>query len=108
MISSLLNPVFSEVVAGIQRRAQHFGYSTIVIDTQYDSEQELRAVADLIRLRVEGVVMTVADAANNQALGVLRDFNFPYCLLHNESKDAPVCSSTTIKRVSMWRISWLP
>ncbi|WP_234497383.1 substrate-binding domain-containing protein [Vibrio maritimus] len=89
VISSLLNPVFSEVVAGIQRRAQHFGYSTIVIDTQYDSEQELRAVADLIRLRVEGVIMTVADAANNQALGVLRDFSFPYCLLHNESQDAP-------------------
>ncbi|GEA61214.1 substrate-binding domain-containing protein [Vibrio comitans] len=89
VISSLLNPVFSEVVAGIQRRAQHFGYSTIVIDTQYNSEQEMQAVADLIRLRVEGVVMTVANSANNRALAVLKDFNFPYCLVHNQSTQAP-------------------
>ncbi|MDR9829403.1 substrate-binding domain-containing protein [Vibrio sp. FNV 38] len=91
VISSLLNPVFSEIVAGIQQRARHFGYSTVVIDTQYDTEQELQAVADLIRLRVEGVVMTVAQAKNNQALAVLRDFQFPYCLLHNQSNEEEPC-----------------
>ncbi|MGL6313629.1 substrate-binding domain-containing protein [Vibrio sp. WXL103] len=91
IIPSLLNPVFSEIVAGIQQRARHFGYSTLVIDTQYACDQEQQAVADLVRQRVEGVVLTIADASENRALEVLRDFRFPYCLLHNQSLAGEPC-----------------
>lgn len=91
VIPSLLNPVFSEIVAGIQQRARHFGYSTIVIDTQYDGGQEKQAVIDLIRQRVEGAVLTIAEVSKNQALAVLRDFKFPYCLLHNQSDNHEPC-----------------
>ncbi|MGR5252340.1 substrate-binding domain-containing protein [Vibrio astriarenae] len=91
VIPSLLNPVFSEIVAGIQQRARHFGFSTIVIDTQYDGEQEQQAVIDLVRQRVEGVILTIAEASRNEALSVLRDFKFPYCLLHNQSEDDEPC-----------------
>ncbi|MFA0088113.1 substrate-binding domain-containing protein [Vibrio sp. 10N.261.51.F12] len=91
VIPSLLNPVFSEVVAGIQDRARHFGFSTIIVDTQYDSTQERQAIVDLIRQRVSGVLLTIASVENNEALAILRDFNFPYCLLHNESTDGEPC-----------------
>ncbi|MCX2761113.1 substrate-binding domain-containing protein [Vibrio sp. Sgm 22] len=91
LIPSLLNPVFSEVVAGIQQRARHFGYSTIVLDTQYDSEQEQQAAIDLIRQRVEGVILTIADVSDNAALELLRSFKFPYCLLHNQSVENEPC-----------------
>ncbi|MEZ8723278.1 substrate-binding domain-containing protein [Vibrio pomeroyi] len=91
LIPSLLNPVFSEVVAGIQQRARHFGYSTLVVDTQYDSEQEQQAAIDLIRQRVEGVILTIADVSDNAALELLRSFKFPYCLLHNQSVENEPC-----------------
>ncbi|NUW72154.1 substrate-binding domain-containing protein [Vibrio mediterranei] len=91
VIPSLINPVFSEVVTGIQQRARHFGYSVVVVDTQYGSGQEQQAVIDLIRQRVEGVILTIADTSENEALKLLRDFKFPYCLLHNRSGEQEPC-----------------
>ena len=89
MIPSLLNPVFSEIVAGIQQRARHFGYSVIVVDTQYELSRERQAIIDLIRQRVEGVILTTASVENNEALSLLREFHFPFCLVHNQSLDEP-------------------
>lgn len=85
LIPSLLNPVFSEIVAAIQERARYFGYSTIIVDTQYDKGREQQAVVDLIRQRVGGVILTVANTEQNEALALLKDFNFPICLLYNKS-----------------------
>ncbi|MEI8631391.1 LacI family DNA-binding transcriptional regulator [Vibrio sp. PP-XX7] len=42
MIPSLLNPVFSEIVSGIQEQARHFGFSTLIVDTRYDRERSDR------------------------------------------------------------------
>jgi DNA-binding LacI/PurR family transcriptional regulator len=89
MIPSLLNPVFSEIVAGIQQRARHFGYSVIVVDTQYELSRERQAIIDLIRQRVVGVILTTASVENNEALSLLREFRFPFCLVHNQSPDEP-------------------
>ncbi|ASA56973.1 hypothetical protein BSQ33_15565 [Vibrio gazogenes] len=84
LIPSLLNPVFAEIVAGIQARARHFGYSTIIIDTEYHQAREHQAVVDFIRQRVSGVILTVASIDNNQALSLLKEFNFPLSLVHNQ------------------------
>lgn len=89
MIPSLLNPVFSEIVSGIQKRARHFGYSVIVVDTQYERSLEKQAIIDLIRQRVAGVILTTASVEDNEALSLLREFNFPFCLVHNQSSDEP-------------------
>ncbi|AJQ94795.1 substrate-binding domain-containing protein [Gynuella sunshinyii] len=89
MIPSLLNPVFSEIVAGIQARARHFGYSVIVVDTQYERSREKQAIVDLIRQRVAGVILTTSSVADNEALSLLREFQFPFCLVHNQSADEP-------------------
>lgn len=89
MIPSLLNPVFSEIVAGIQQRARHFGYSVIVVDTQYERSRERQAIIDLIRQRVTGVILTTASVENNEALSLLREFHFPFCLVHNQSPNEP-------------------
>ncbi|WP_083602681.1 substrate-binding domain-containing protein [Vibrio spartinae] len=84
LIPSLLNPVFAEIVAGIQERARHFGYSTIIIDTEYQQAREQQAVVDFIRQRVSGVILTVASIEKNQALSLLKEFNFPLSLVHNQ------------------------
>ncbi|MCW4629490.1 substrate-binding domain-containing protein [Marinomonas rhodophyticola] len=89
MIPSLLNPVFSEIVAGIQQRAWHFGYSVVVVDTQYERSREKQAIIDLIRQRVIGVILTTTSVEDNEALSLLREFRFPFCLVHNQSSDEP-------------------
>lgn len=89
MIPSLLNPVFSEIVAGIQARARHFGYSVIVVDTQYERSREKQAVVDLIRQRVSGVILTTVSVDDSEALSLLREFRFPFCLVHNQSTNEP-------------------
>lgn len=89
MIPSLLNPVFSEIVAGIQKRARHFGYSVIVVDTQYERRLEKQAIIDLIRQRVAGVILTTTSVDDNDALSLLREFRFPFCLVHNQSSNEP-------------------
>jgi DNA-binding LacI/PurR family transcriptional regulator len=89
MIPSLLNPVFSEIVAGIQQRARHFGYSVIIVDTQYERSREKEAIIDLIRQRVMGVILTTASIENNEALSILRELSFPFCLVHNQSANEP-------------------
>ncbi|CAM3617837.1 HTH-type transcriptional repressor CytR [Vibrio aerogenes CECT 7868] len=86
VIPSLLNPVFSEIVSGIQARARHFGFSVMIADTGYERERERQAVVDLIRQRVAGVILTVASVENNEALSLLREFRFPFCLVHNRSE----------------------
>lgn len=85
LIPSLLNPVFAEIVAGIQQRARHFNYSVIIIDTDYQPERERNAVVDLIRQRVSGVIMTVANPNNCAALELLQEFHLPVSLVHNQT-----------------------
>ncbi|SHO58701.1 LacI family DNA-binding transcriptional regulator [Vibrio quintilis] len=87
LIPSLLNPVFSEIMAGIQERARHFGFSVMIADTGYERERERQAVVDLIRQRVAGVILTVASVENNEALSLLKEFSFPFCLVHNRSEE---------------------
>jgi len=89
MIPSLLNPVFSEIVAGIQQRARHFGYSVIVVDTQYECSREKETIVDLIRQRVMGIILTTASIENNEALSILREFSFSFCLVHNQCANEP-------------------
>ncbi|MGF1700207.1 substrate-binding domain-containing protein [Photobacterium makurazakiensis] len=83
MIPSLKNPVFADIVAAIQLRARHFGYSTLILDTQYDTTLEYQCIATFIRHRVAGVILTTSEAQNNSALDLLKEFEFPYCLLHS-------------------------
>ncbi|BCL72201.1 LacI family transcriptional regulator [Vibrio nigripulchritudo] len=91
MIPSLNNPVFAEIASAIQSKARFYGYSTLIIDTQYESELEKSAIITLLRQRVAGVLLTVSSTQNNAALSLLRDFEFPYCLLHNQSDPDEAC-----------------
>ncbi|CCN37020.1 putative LacI transcription regulator family [Vibrio nigripulchritudo SO65] len=91
MIPSLNNPVFAEIASAIQSKARFYGYSTLIIDTQYQSELEKLAIITLLRQRVAGVLLTVSSTRNNEALSLLREFGFPYCLLHNQSESEEAC-----------------
>lgn len=84
LIPSLSNPVFADSVAGIQAAAQRAGYALLMAATDYDPEREDAAIESLLSHRVDGLVLTVADADRSGALGKLDRSGTPYELIYNQ------------------------
>lgn len=60
--------------------------------TGYDPAVESAAVQGLIDHRVDGLILTVADAARSATLDDLDSAGMPYVLVYNESADHPYAS----------------
>ncbi|WP_247871901.1 LacI family DNA-binding transcriptional regulator [Azospirillum sp. TSO35-2] len=88
LIPSLSNPVFAESVAGVQDAAAEAGYSVLITSTEYDPGREARAIESLLANRVEGLVLTVADADRSGALDTLDEVRLPYVLAYNQPERA--------------------
>jgi DNA-binding LacI/PurR family transcriptional regulator len=84
LIPSLSNPVFAESVAGIQDAADEAGYSVLIASTDYSPDREARAIESLLSNRVEGLVLTVADADRSASLDTLDTAQTPYVLVYNQ------------------------
>jgi DNA-binding LacI/PurR family transcriptional regulator len=85
MVPSLRNPVFADALAGIETAANAAGYGVIIASCGYAPEREIEIVEGLIGQRVDGLILTVADAARAEALGRLARAAMPYALLYNEA-----------------------
>ncbi|WP_207477314.1 substrate-binding domain-containing protein [Arenibaculum pallidiluteum] len=83
LIPSLSNPVFADSVGGIQAAARRAGYSVLIAATGYDAEREDAEIESLLSHRVEGLVVTVADADRSAALAKLDRSGTPYELVYN-------------------------
>ncbi len=86
MVPSLRNPVFADALAGVERAAKAAGYGVIVASCGYEPDREAEIVESLIAQRVDGLILTVADAAAAaaDALSRLAEAGMPYALLYNE------------------------
>ena len=84
MLPSLSNPIFGEVIEGIQSAAQSAGYSVLVTCSNYQGPEEEHAIEAMMANRVEGLILTVADADRNEQLDRLERHGFPYVLLFNQ------------------------
>src|SRR5260370_1373486 len=62
VLPTLANPVFAECLQGIDELAASQGYRLMLMTTQYDAERERHAIETLRAHRVEGLILTVADA----------------------------------------------
>lgn len=87
VVPSISNPVYSAAVQGIQDVAVENGQQLLLSCSNYDPEQELKAVRNLISKRVDAMVLTVSDAQNSAALDLLRSRGLPYRLLFNSGPD---------------------
>ncbi len=83
ILPSLTNPVFAETASGIQQRAREQGLIPIILSSDYDLELERTAVDTLLGYQVDGVLLTVNDAASSEALSRLQREGVPFCLMHN-------------------------
>ncbi|MFP6559580.1 substrate-binding domain-containing protein [Paraburkholderia sp. B3] len=92
VLPTLAHPVFAECLQGIDELAAAEGFRLMLTTTQYDRERERRAVDMLRAQRVEGLILTVADADAHSLLDELDADGPPYVLMHNDTQRHPAVS----------------
>lgn len=89
VLPSLANPVFAECMQGIDEAASVTGQRVMLMTTAYDREREARAIETMLEQRVDGLILTVADAAANAQLDRLDAERVPYVLVYNDTVGQP-------------------
>jgi DNA-binding LacI/PurR family transcriptional regulator len=92
VLPTLANPVFAECLQGIDELASAQGFRLMLMTTQYDSERERHAIETLREQRVEGLILTVADADTHPLLDELDRAGLLYVLMHNDTVRRPSVS----------------
>ncbi len=88
MLPTLENAVFAECWAGIEEVSLATGYSLMLVTSGYDPARERERVEYLLRHRVDGMVLTVSDAAQSAVLDQLDSEAVPYVLAYNQASPA--------------------
>lgn len=83
MMPSLDNPVFAEQLQAMEVAARACGYSLIVTTSEYDASRENDIVEEMLRQRVDGLVLTVAEADKSAVLAQLHQETTPCLLVYN-------------------------
>ncbi|MFN3437143.1 MAG: substrate-binding domain-containing protein [Acidovorax sp.] len=84
MLPTLNHPVFAECLQGIETQAQSHQQVIAVSTTGYQVDAEERASERLLQQRVDGLILTVADAAHSSVLDKLDAEGVPYVLVFNQ------------------------
>lgn len=92
VLPTLLNPVFAECLDGIADSAAAAGYAIVPLVTDYDRQRETAAIDRLLARDVDGLIVTVANAARSQSLERLARVGVPYVLAHNRHPGHPCVS----------------
>ncbi|MCA1971395.1 MAG: LacI family DNA-binding transcriptional regulator [Caenispirillum sp.] len=92
LLPSIGNPVFADSLAGIEAAAQAAGYTLLLTTSSYDPAREDAAIATLLGNRVDGLILTVADADGSAVVRSLRCEGVPYVLLYNQPHASDIAS----------------
>ncbi|MBD1587949.1 substrate-binding domain-containing protein [Pseudomonas typographi] len=84
VVPNLLNPVFAEQFQAMERAARVHGYNLLLATTDYNGEREAEVVEDLLRQRVDGLVLTVTEAHDNPLLDTLSREVTPFVLAYHQ------------------------
>lgn len=88
LLPSLLNPVFAQQLQAMERQARLAGFGLLVATSDYQAEREAAIVEHMLRQRVAGLVLTVADADRSAVLPTLAAAQMPFVLAHNVPQSA--------------------
>lgn len=83
LLPSLRNPVFAEQLQAMEIAAQQQGYALLIATSDYQTQREADIVENMLRQRVDGMVLTVADADSSEVLASLQQEVVPVVLVHN-------------------------
>jgi DNA-binding LacI/PurR family transcriptional regulator len=103
LLPSLSNPIFGEVLEGIQKAALSAGYSALITCSNYREDEERNAIETMLANRVDGLILTVADADHSAQLDRLDAQGVPYVLLFNQPK-ATNRSAVTVENRAAGRL----
>ncbi|MDE1183876.1 substrate-binding domain-containing protein [Paraburkholderia sp.] len=92
VLPTIANPVFAECLQGIDELASRQGYRLMLMTTEYDADRERHAIETLREHRVEGLILTVADADTHPLLDALDRDGPLYVLTHNDTVRRPSVS----------------
>lgn len=83
LLPSLSNPVFAEQLQAMEVASQQSGYALLIATSDYQTQREADIVENMLRQRVDGLVLTVANADSSRLLVSLRQEAVPVVLVHN-------------------------
>jgi len=89
VLPSLANPVFAECMQGIDGATAGTGQRVMLMTTAYDRTREASAIETMLEQRVDGLILTVADATSNSHLDRLDAEDVPYVLAYNDMHGRP-------------------
>jgi DNA-binding LacI/PurR family transcriptional regulator len=92
VVPTIANPVFADCLQGIDELATAAGFKLILMTTEYDAARERHAIETLREQRVEGLILTVADADTHPLLDMLDRDGPHYVLMHNDTQRRPSVS----------------
>jgi DNA-binding LacI/PurR family transcriptional regulator len=95
VVPNLLNPVFAEQFQAMEQAARVHGYNLLLATTDYNSERESAVVEELLRQRVDGLVLTVTDADSSRVLQSLASEDTPFVLAYHQP-DNPGYSAVSV------------
>lgn len=95
VVPNLHNPVFAEQLQAMERAARQRGYSLVLATTDYCAERESDVVEELLRQRVDGLVLTVTDAESNEVLHSLATEKTPFVLAYHQPSN-PAYSAVSV------------
>lgn len=101
VVPNLLNPVFAEQLQAMERAARLRGYSLLLATTDYSSERESIVVEELLRQRVDGLVLTVTDAESNSVLNSLASEQTPFVLAYHQPSNPSYSAVSVDNRAGM-------
>lgn len=101
LVPSLDNPVFAEQLQAMETAARLAGYSLLITTTGYDASKEAVIVEEMLRQRVDGLILTVAEADSNGVLDKLGKESVPCLLVYNQPANADTPAISVDNRVAM-------
>ncbi|WP_097458579.1 LacI family DNA-binding transcriptional regulator [Mangrovitalea sediminis] len=102
LIPDLRNPVFAEQLQAMEVAAREQGYALLVTTTGYDASREADVIEEMLCQRVDGLVLTVADAENSEVLVKLAQESVPFVLVYNQPATDEVAAVTVDNRWAMY------
>lgn len=95
VVTSIADPFFAEVVEGIEKIAKSAGISVLLSASHQDVEQEIAAIDNFHRRRVDGII--VADShISKQHLNQIAQIAVPTVLLNSQTEELPQFHFVTI------------
>ncbi|RCK46535.1 hypothetical protein TH25_16930 [Thalassospira profundimaris] len=105
LVPTLANPVFATSVQGIEQEAHAEGLTVLLTSSNYDPDREMGAVSALLNNRVDGLILTLANADSNPVVDLLLAEKIPFVLLFNQPYRADIAAISVDNAQSAYDIA---